>query len=69
MNAHLHPCLAAALAPFAPPQSVVHQIVADAALQADLDYLHLKQSGELERRREAQALRLQIEQPFRGVKP
>ena len=30
MNAHLPPALAAALAPFAPPQSVVHQIVAEA---------------------------------------
>jgi hypothetical protein len=27
MNANLHPALAAALLPFAPPQSVVHQIV------------------------------------------
>ena len=29
MNAHLPPVLAQALAPFAPPQSIVHQIVAD----------------------------------------
>ena len=28
MNAQLHPALAAALLPFAPPQSVVHKIVA-----------------------------------------
>lgn len=30
MNAHLPPILAQALAPFAPPQSIVHRIVADA---------------------------------------
>lgn len=63
MNAALPTGLAQALAPMAPPQSMVHQIVRD----ADLAYNALKNSGELERRRNAKALRLQIERPLFGV--
>lgn len=34
MNAHLPPCLARALAPMAPPQSVVHQVITEDELLA-----------------------------------
>ncbi len=60
MNARLHPALAAALLPFAPPSSVVHKIISeDKALQADLHFNHLKNSGALDRRNDDQAMRLQ----------
>ena len=62
MNAQLHPALAAALLPFAPPQSVVHKIVA-ASLPPlpDVDPKVL--------RNESQALRLEQSLPesLRGV--
>ncbi|MDZ7892365.1 MAG: hypothetical protein U5L73_11485 [Rhodoferax sp.] len=61
MNAQLPHCLAAALAPFAPPSSIVHQIVSeeqakriDAAMHADK-----KQDGYVQRL-EANAMRLQL---------
>lgn len=67
MNAQLHPALAAALLPFAPPQSIVHRIVDTAAVKADLDYLHLLNTGELQRRHEARALELQRQyRPLNG---
>ncbi len=58
MNAHIHPALAQALAPFAPPQSSVHE---DAAIRADLHINDLKNSGELRRREDARALADQIQ--------
>ena len=61
MNARLHPLMAAALLPMAPPSSIVHKIVGE---EADLHYLELKQSGELERRRQAEAERIQREYPL-----
>lgn len=62
MNASLPLCMAKALAPFAPPYSVVHQIVSeDRALQADLDYLNKLNSGEFDRRRWDAAQRQQME--------
>lgn len=62
MNARLPLCMAQALAPFAPASSVVHQVVSeDRALQADLEILRLKQSGELDRRRWDAAQRQQME--------
>ena len=59
MNASLPPILAAALAPFAPPSSVVHRIV-----EADQHYNELKNSGELERRRIATAIRNERVHPW-----
>jgi hypothetical protein len=67
MNAQLPPVLAAALAPFAPPSSVVHQIV-DKALEADRHNNALKASGALDDRRHAAALTAQIERPLFGVR-
>jgi len=64
MNAQLPACLAAALAPFAPPSSVVHQIVAADQMDADQHYNHLKNSGELERRRIAKAIREERPHPW-----
>lgn len=63
MNARMPLCMAQALAPFAPPSSVVHQINEQArrALQADLDILSGKNSGRFEDRRNEAALRQQIE--------
>lgn len=62
MNARMPLCMAQALAPFAPPSSVVHQIVSeDRALQADLDYLNKLNSGEFDRRRFDAAQRQQME--------
>lgn len=62
MNARLPLCMAQALAPFAPTSSVVHQIVGeDRALQADIEILRLKQSGEFDRRRWDAAQRQQME--------
>ena len=56
----IHPALARALAPFAPPSSTVHQIVnKDRSLQADLAILWLKQSGRLEQRQDERAVREQ----------
>lgn len=63
MNATLPPCLAAALAPFAPTQSVVHQIVRDdeaSRIAQDLAYEAAKQSGALDRANERRALDIQI---------
>lgn len=61
MNARLHPVMAAALLPFAPPQSVVHKIVATSQALPDVDPKVL--------RNEAQALRLEQSLPesLRGV--
>ena len=64
MNATLPPCLAAALAPFAPPQSIVHQIVRDdeaSRIAQDLAYEAEKQSGALDRANERRALELQVQ--------
>ncbi len=74
MNAHIHPALAQALAPFAPPQSSVHddlrehfnaqqidELVEAAAVRADLRINALKNSGELRRREDARALADQIQ--------
>lgn len=58
MNAHIPSALAQALAPFAPPQSSVHE---DAAIRADLAYNDLKNSGELRRREDARALADQVQ--------
>ena len=54
MNARLHPALTPAMLAMVNPASIVHRIVA-----ADRDYNELKNSGELERRRFEQAMRLQ----------
>jgi hypothetical protein len=63
MNA-LPPILAAALAPMAPPSSVVHKIVEDARLQADQHYNELKNSGALDDRRIATAIRNERVHPW-----
>ena len=55
----MHPALAAALAPFAPPSSEVHRIA-----DADQQNHDLKQSGELERRRIAKAIRNERPHPW-----
>lgn len=60
MNARLSSTLARALLPMAPPSSIVHQVLSeDGFLQADLDIFRMTRSGELERRREREAMRLQ----------
>lgn len=62
MNARIPLCMAQALAPFAPPSSVVHQIVSeDQALRIDLDALLDKKANGYDRRNDAAALRVQIE--------
>ena len=62
MNARMPAILAQALAPFAPPSSVVHQIVSEEqALRIDAAMLRDKQSNGYDRRADAQALCLQIE--------
>ena len=58
MNA-IHPALAAALAPFAPPSSEVRRIA-----DADQHYNELKTSGELERRRIENAIRNERQHPW-----
>lgn len=62
MNAYLPSCLAAALAPFAPPQSVVHKIVA--ASLPPMPHVDPKVL-----RHEAQAIRLEqaLPESLRGV--
>ena len=69
MNAQLHPAMARALLPMAPAGSVVHKIVEADRLQADLHYNDLKNSGELQRRSNERAMRLQQSRPesLRGV--
>lgn len=53
--------LAQALAPFAPPQSSVHEDAREAAaVRADLRINELKNSGELRQREDARALADQI---------
>ena len=60
MTANLPTTLALSMLSMAPHSSIVHRIVSEEALQkADLHYLELKQSGELERRRFAEAERIQ----------
>lgn len=62
MNARMPLCMAQALAPFAPPASMVHQIVSeDRALQADLEIMDGKNSGRFDARQHEAALRAQIE--------
>lgn len=62
MNARMPLCMAQALAPFAPPSSVVHQIISeDRALQADLNIMDGKKSGRFDAHRNEAALRMQIE--------
>lgn len=62
MNASLPLCMAQALAPFAPPSSVVHQIVSEEQAQRiDAAMLHDKQTNRAEATLAAQALRLQIQ--------
>jgi hypothetical protein len=68
MQANVHPTLALALLPMAPAGSVVHTIVEANRLQADLHNNALKNSGELQRRSNEQAMRLQVEQPLFGVR-
>ena len=63
MNTQLHPVMAAALAPFAPPQSVVHQIVRDdegARIAQDIAHDAEKNSGALDRANERRAFELQM---------
>lgn len=67
MNAALPNTLAMALLPMAPAGSVVHKIVEADRLQADLHYNQLKE-GELQRRSNERAMRLQVEQPLFGVR-
>ena len=59
----IHPTIVRAMIAMAPPSSVVHKINAQAraSLQADLDIMAGKKSGRFEARRDADALRLQIE--------
>ena len=68
MNAALPNTLAMALLPMAPAGSVVHKIVEANRLQADLHYNQLKE-GELQRRSNERALKLQQSRPesLRGV--
>ena len=47
MNANLHPTLAAALLPFAPPSSVVHKIVQNHDWLRDLHALDDKERHEM----------------------
>ena len=62
MSTNLHPTMAACLAPFAPPQSVVHTVAEEAAaIKADLAYNELKNSGELRRREDHRAFLLQLQ--------
>lgn len=55
----MHPALAAALVPFAPPSSEVRRIA-----DADQHYNELKNSGELERRRIEKAIREERPHPW-----
>ena len=64
MNAALPNTLALALLPMAPAGSVVRTIVEANRLQADLHYNNLKNSGELERRRIATAIRNERQHPW-----
>ena len=60
MNAVLPPVLARALAPLAPPKSVVHKIVADADAEAiDRAMLADKLEDGYGRRRDAMAMEMQ----------
>ena len=62
MNARIHPALAQALAPFAPPSSSVHEDAREAAaVRADLRINELKNSGELRQREDARALAEQVQ--------
>ena len=62
MNAHIHPALAQALAPFAPASSSVHEDAREAAaVRADLRINELKNSGELRQREDARALADQLQ--------
>ena len=47
MNANLHPALAAALLPLAPPQSVVHKIVQNSDWLKDLHALDARERREM----------------------
>ena len=61
MNAALHPTLAAAMLPMAPPSSIVHQIVSDEQAQRmDAGVLADKLAGGYDRRGDAAAMRLQL---------
>lgn len=64
MSKNLHPTMAAFLAPFAPPRSVVHTVAAEAearAIQADLAYLAMKNNGALLRHQIDQAHHTEIQ--------
>lgn len=61
MNASLPSCLAAALAPFAPPQSVVHKIITAPYTPPAVDP-KLQQSWD-----RAVRLELALPEPLRGV--
>lgn len=62
MTSNLPPTLAASMLAMTHKGSIVHQIVSeDRALQADLEILRLKQSGEFDRRRWDAAQRQQTE--------
>lgn len=69
MNAQLPLSLAAALAPFAPPSSIVHQIVSDEQAQRiDAAMLADAKADGYRIRNERAALALQIAQPHQGGK-
>lgn len=66
---NLHPVMAAALQPFAPPSSIVHQIVSEEQSQRiDAALLHDKQANGYSLRNEQAALALQIAQQNKGSK-
>lgn len=69
MNAQLPPVLAAALAPFAPPSSIVRKIVSEEQAQRiDAAMLADKQADGYRIRNEQAAMDLQIAQPHQGGK-
>lgn len=69
MNARLHPVMAAALLPFAPPSSIVHQIVSkEQAKRIDAAMLADKQADGYRIRNEQAALALQVTQQNHGCK-
>lgn len=64
MTANLPTTLVLPMLSMVPPSSIVHKIVGP---EADLHYLQLRNSGELERRRFAEAVRIEKAYPL-GVK-
>lgn len=69
MNTRLHPVMAAALLPFAPPSSIVHRIVSEERAQRiDAAMLADAKADGYRIRNERAALALQIAQPNQGGK-